>query len=91
MTQLLIEASHLVTWPPRSPDLTPLDFCLWGWIKQEVCRERVNTRDELQVCIMNAAALIHEHHRELRNATQDVLRRAQKCIDVGGGILEHLL
>ena len=19
-----------INWPPRSPDLTPLDFCLWG-------------------------------------------------------------
>ena len=25
-------------WPPRSPDLTPLDFCLWGWMKSEVYR-----------------------------------------------------
>ena len=25
-----------VQWPPRSPDLTPLDFCLWGWMKSEV-------------------------------------------------------
>jgi hypothetical protein len=22
-----------INWPPRSPDLTPLDFCLWGWMK----------------------------------------------------------
>jgi hypothetical protein len=26
-----------VQWPPpRSLDLTPLDFCLWGWMKSEV-------------------------------------------------------
>ena len=60
-------------------------------MKQEVYQERVNTRDERQVRIMNAAALVREHHRELRNETQDVLRRAQKCIDVGGGIFEHWL
>ena len=22
-----------INWPPRSPDLTPLDFCLWGLMK----------------------------------------------------------
>ena len=41
-----------VQWPPRSPDLTPLDFCLWGWIKSEVYKEIVNTRDELVACIL---------------------------------------
>ncbi|GBM69245.1 hypothetical protein AVEN_134692-1 [Araneus ventricosus] len=23
-------------WPPRSPDLTPMDFFLWGYLKQQV-------------------------------------------------------
>ena len=23
-------------WPPRSPDITPLDFCLWGYVKDKV-------------------------------------------------------
>jgi hypothetical protein len=36
-----------ITWPPRSPDLTPLDFCLWGWMNSEVYRRKVNTRDRL--------------------------------------------
>lgn len=26
----------LLTWPPRSPDLTPCDFFLWGFIKDKV-------------------------------------------------------
>ena len=25
-------------WPPRSPDLTPCDFFLWGYIKSRICR-----------------------------------------------------
>lgn len=25
-----------VAWPPRSPDLTPLDFHLWGYFKDQV-------------------------------------------------------
>jgi len=49
-----------VQWPPRSPDLTPLDFCLWGWMKSEVYKEKVNTRDELVTRIMNSAALIKQ-------------------------------
>ena len=29
-----------INWPPRSPDLTPLDFCLWGMMKSEVYRKK---------------------------------------------------
>jgi hypothetical protein len=25
--------SGSITWPPRSPDLTPLDFFFWGYMK----------------------------------------------------------
>ena len=34
-----------------------LEFCLWGWMKREVYKEKVNTRDELVARIMNSAAL----------------------------------
>ena len=38
--RLIRRASHndspLLPWPPRSPDLTPCDFCLWGYIKDRV-------------------------------------------------------
>ena len=39
--------SPLVLWPPRSPDLTLLDFFLWGIIKNEVYKSRAQTGDEL--------------------------------------------
>jgi len=26
----------LHSWPPRSPDLTPCDFFLWGYLKERV-------------------------------------------------------
>jgi hypothetical protein len=69
------------------------DFCLWGWMKSEVYREKVNTRDELVARIMNSAAIIkQEHLDDLRIATLTVAKRVEKCIEVdGGGIFEHLL
>ncbi|EZA48500.1 hypothetical protein X777_12995, partial [Ooceraea biroi] len=30
-----------ISWPARSPDLTPLDFFLWGHLKNEVFLTRV--------------------------------------------------
>lgn len=80
-----------VSWPPRSPDLTPLDFCLWGWLKDEVYKEKANTREELIVRIMNNAALIKERQDDLRRATHGVVKRIRKCIAVGGGIFENKL
>ena len=36
------------------------DFFLWGWMKSEVYKEKVNTRDELVARITNSAALIKQ-------------------------------
>lgn len=33
-----------VLWPPRSPDLNPLDFFLWGYVKDAVYSEAPTTR-----------------------------------------------
>ena len=69
-----------------------LDFCLRVWMKSEVYKEQVNTRDELVAGIMNSAALIkQEHQDDLRRATRTVAKRVEKCTEVDGGIFEHLL
>jgi hypothetical protein len=52
-------------------------------MKSEVYKEKVNTRDELVARIMNSAALVKQER-------QYDLRRAEECIDVDGGIFEHL-
>jgi len=30
-----IETDGPTLWPPRSPDITPLDFVLWGYVKDK--------------------------------------------------------
>ena len=61
-------------------------------IKSEVYKEKVNTRDELLARIMNSAAVIkQERQDDLRRATRTVVKRVEKCIEVDGGIFEHLL
>ena len=68
------------------------DFYLWGWMKSEVYKEKVNTREELVARIMNSAALRKEERQDdLRRATRTVTKRVEKCIEVDGGIFEHLL
>ena len=68
------------------------DFCLWAWTKNEVYKEKVNTRDELVALIMNSAALIKQQRQDdLSKATRTIAKRVEKCTEVDGGIFEHLL
>jgi len=68
------------------------DFCLWGWMKSEVYKEKVNTREKLVARIMNCAALTKQERKDdHRRATRTIAKRVEKCIEVDGGIFEHLL
>jgi hypothetical protein len=61
-------------------------------MKSEVYKAKVNTRDELVARIMNSTAVIkQEHQDDLRRATCTIVKRVEKCIEVDGGIFEHLL
>jgi len=60
-------------------------------MKSEVYKEKVNTRDESVAHITNSAAVIKQKRQDdLRRATRTVAKRVEKCIEVGGGIFEHL-
>jgi hypothetical protein len=61
-------------------------------MKSEVYKEKVNTRDELVARIMNSAALLkQERQDDLKRATRNIVKRVEKCIEIDGGIFEHLL
>ncbi|GFV24951.1 putative DD41D transposase [Trichonephila clavipes] len=44
----LISRFGLVNWPPRSCDLTPLDYFLWGYVKSLVYADEPQTLDHLE-------------------------------------------
>lgn len=79
------------SWPARSPDLTVLDYYVWGRMKDIVYRTEVNTRDELRERIVAAAEEIRNDGQEIRKATRSLLRRCTKCIEAGGWHFENLL
>ena len=61
-------------------------------MKSETYKDKVNTREELVARIMNSAAVLkQERQDDLRRATRTVVKRGEKCIEVDGGIFEHLL
>ena len=80
-----------VAWPPRSPDLTPLDFYLWGHIKTLVYETKVESRAALRDRIFAASEHIRNHPDNIASATQSLLMRAENCIRTGGGHFKQLL
>jgi hypothetical protein len=67
-------------WPPRSPDLTPLDFFAWGFIKDVVYSRKFRDVADLRQRIIEAVELITPHvlintwqeleyHLDIRRAT----------------------
>ena len=51
-------------WPPRSPDITPLDFFLWGYVKDRVYRTPVRDVETLQSRIIEVLATVNEEMLE---------------------------
>jgi len=44
-----------IEWPPRSPDLNPLDFFYWGYLKTKVYETRFENLEELREEIVNVS------------------------------------
>lgn len=77
-------------WPPRSPDLTPMDFFLWSYIKSIVYGTIINTEDQLRQNIIAAFDTAKENMGNI-NLMGGVERRYTLCIVEHGGHIEHLL
>ncbi|GFW41917.1 DUF4817 domain-containing protein [Trichonephila clavipes] len=52
----LISRFGPVNWPPRSCDLTPLDYFLWGYVKSLVYADKPQTLDHLEDSIRRVIA-----------------------------------
>ena len=64
------EGKGWLEWPPRSPDLTPLDFFLWGYLKQQMFRVKVRDMQHLKQRITQAVLTVTP--RMLRNVWRDL-------------------
>lgn len=76
-------------WPPRSPDLSPLDFYLFGSLKNRIYRNRLHNVVELQAAIENEIRSIDVG--TLRNVFENLKRRVHVCLQNEGEHFEHLL
>jgi transposase len=81
--------SKVWKYPPRSPDLTPLDFYLWGHLKELVYRKNPQTIPELKQSIITAIQEIPQE--TIKRVFNNMKKRAEACISANGGHFEHIL
>ncbi|KAJ3649791.1 hypothetical protein Zmor_021512 [Zophobas morio] len=77
-------------WPPRSPDLTPLDFSVFGWMKDSIYKNRIHTLEELMDKITR---FCNENLNEevLQDIFENKKRRVALCLRENGQHFQHLL
>jgi hypothetical protein len=73
-------------WPPRSPDLSPCDFFLWGFLKDRVYTHHPKNIEELRFLIEEKFLSVDMNM--LQNVSENFLSRLHLCIDMNGGHFE---
>ena len=78
-------------WPPNSPDLNPLDYCVWGLMLESYKKisPKPTSLTEFKVALQSIwdelpLTTIQKSIRSFR-------KRLQLCVRVKGGHFEHLL
>lgn len=79
-----------IAWPPRSPDLSPNDFFLWGHLKSVIyTAERFPDLQSLKDAITGACFNITPEM--LSNVRRHFYERLSHCLIVNGETFEHLI
>ena len=76
-------------WPPRSPDLTPTDFFLWGLLKGKVYKNTHRTIEQFKDAIHQEIQAVN--FDTLGKVSQNLEKRIQVCLDVKRDQFQHRL
>ena len=80
-----------VEWPPRSPDLNPIDFYLCGHVQSDVYCTPVNNVDELWERIVATFGAIRNRPGELEHVRESMMQRLNGFVVGNGQHFEHLM
>lgn len=78
-----------IEWPPRSPDLTPLDFFYWGYLKDRVYQTKPDSIDDLRGRILETSNAITPEM--IADVLETFYQRLAHCQTVEGAQFEHLI
>ena len=75
-------------WPPRSPDLTPCDFFLWGFVQSKMYVDSPSTIQELEAKITARMQSIPQDL--IDSSIKNYEKRINQLIDNVGAVLKLL-
>jgi hypothetical protein len=83
-----IGCEGLIARPPRSPDLTPMEFFLWGNLKEQIYAVPPWTSEDFVARLQAAVTTVDANM--LRRVRENAVRRTAVCLIMDGGHFEHL-
>ena len=76
-------------WSANSPDLNPLDFHLWGFLKDRLCDRVFDNKAQLKEAI--SVEIENVPTDQCQRVINHFVTRTRKCIELKGGHLEHVI
>ena len=77
-----------IDWPPRSPDLTPIDYFLWIYMKNKVYKRKFRKMDELKSRIKEEFDALRSNKPMLKRIAASINIRVSDCIKQNGEKVE---
>ena len=72
------------------PDLTPIDFFLWGFVKDKVFARKRRTVEDMIQFIIEASQEIDDDKDLCLSVCMSVISRLQQCVKADGKQFEYL-
>jgi histone-lysine N-methyltransferase SETMAR len=72
--------------PPYSPDLAPMDFAVFPYIKSFLCGQRFDELPELRQEVINI--ILNMKTEQFEKIFDDWLKRCKKCVELNGDYVE---
>ena len=83
---LTLQSRKAESWAPSSPDLNPLDFFLWGYLKERVYKPLPSNLEDLKTRIKREMRDLPEEL--VKRSVYSMKKRALKVVAEEGGAFE---
>lgn len=86
-----IGRSGTILWPANSPDLSPLDTFVWGFLKNKIYADPINNLEILRNKIREEIVNLNNNPEIIENSLRNLQRRYQLCFEHRGHHFEQFL
>ena len=78
-------------WPPRSPDVTPLDFCVRAHLKSSLYETPIVSEEDVVARILVAADQLQHKYGVFQRMRDTLSCGCVSCIEAGGCTFEQYM